>query len=269
MEFHKLHSLGNHFMLLTQEDCPILYTQEVQRFADPKTGVGFDQLLYITKHEQPDTFLYRIFNADGQEVSQCGNGTRAVACFRYHTTGATHTRLISRESDMQVEYKNDEHIITTFPLPHCLPEQIPTTLIPNADTRYTLELLDRTWNFFATNVGNPHILITNWQAGDPPLTAIGAACNQHPAFPEGVNISIGCWSEKHIELQIYERGVGLTNACGSAALAAASLLIQQKAIQPICTVNMPGGSVHINWEDHSQLKMSGPACYVYVGRGFL
>ncbi len=279
LEFAKMHGLGNHFMvvdLVTQH--ADVGSERARAWGDPYTGVGFDQLLVIEPPTDPDAdFRMRIFNSDGSEARQCGNGARCVAWYVAHrqlspkpelvlqTAGGT---IVSRRIDADtVEVDMGE--------PHTEPERIPfdaaapeVTVIADLPATYELAIDGGSRRFTTVSMGNPHAVVFVESLADTPVAELGAELVAHPAFPEGVNVGF-CQvvDGSFVRLRVYERGVGETRACGSGACAAVVAARLLGRVGPRVKVSLPGGKVRIGWQEPgSTVKMTGPATLVFEGR---
>ena len=279
LEFAKMHGLGNDFMVLdlVTQSLPI-EAEQVRVWSDRHTGVGFDQLLAIEPPTDPEAdFRYRIYNADGSEVEQCGNGARCAA--RYvalrrlspkpelvlqTTTRPIVTRLIS-EDTVEVDMGEPDT------RPHAVPFD-PTAngsgAVPVSAAVYELDVDGVPWRFTPVSMGNPHAVLFIDSVADAPVETLGPALVGHPVFPEGANIGF-CQvvDPGFVRLRVYERGVGETRACGTGACAAAVAAQLLGFAGQRVKVSLPGGKVRISWQGTgSSVKMTGPAALVYEGR---
>jgi diaminopimelate epimerase len=271
--FHKMHGLGNDFVLIDASKQAInLTTQQLVSLAHRKLGVGFDQLLIIQSAESTDDYdyLYRIFNQDGSEVSQCGNGARCVGLYLHKFEGLGNTSWVLKTLSglMQVKWLRDDYFsVDLFP-PKFSPAHIPMTCSEELLT-YSVEREGVVYNFAAVNVGNPHICIFMRNEAEYDYVKVGELLSVHPLFPEGVNVGFACITpDDVIKLQVYERGVGLTLACGSGACAVAvSALRLAKISDRIVNVQQPGGDSSVEWVgDEAKIILSGGASYVFEGK---
>ncbi len=270
IRFTKMHGLGNDFMVLDgiNQTLP-LNAKKIRQLSNRHTGVGFDQCLMIEPPKTPDyDFHYRIYNADGTEVGQCGNGARCLAVFirDKKLSNQSQYRVKTNTSDLLLEVKSGNEVWVEFNEPSFSPSSIPLKHEVQADY-YPFELNDVTHYLHCLSVGNPHgIMIVN-ELSDDLIEQYGLRLSQHPTFLEGANISFAAMrSKQHVDLRVFERGAGETNACGSAALAtAACLRLFHKAAQRI-TVTLPGGQLTINWQGLGhKINFTGPAVSVFDG----
>lgn len=271
LRFSKMHGLGNDFMVIdavTQE--VNLSSEQIAAFADRHTGIGFDQLLLVAAPTDPGAdFWYRIYNADGSQAEQCGNGARCIAQFvernslasrpelRWQTVNGCITTVCVGD---QVEVDMGE--------PRLHPASIPTTACIDETTHtIPIEVEDQIYHAVPVSVGNPHAVLFVNSVIDAPVLELGAQLTRHQVFPEGANIEFCEVVEPgFVRLRVFERGVGETRACGSGACAAVVAGVLTDRLRDRVKVSLPGGKVRISWPGpgHS-LKMVGPAALVYEG----
>ncbi len=229
LEFTKMHGLGNDFMvvdLVTQR--AYLDSVTIQRLADRHFGVGFDQLLIVEPPDLPDVdFKYRIFNADGSEVEQCGNGVRCFARFVHERqlTTKTKIRVQTKAGIVEPELGANGWVRVNMGYPKFLPQEIPFVAEENEDTEglYSLALAEeKSININVVNMGNPHAVTIVSDVLTADVAKIGPQVESHVSFPERVNAGfMQILNEKQVRLRVFERGVGETLACGTGACAAA------------------------------------------------
>ena len=238
MQFSKMHGLGNDFVVVDAVTQNAYFTPEtIKRLADRHRGIGFDQLLIVEPPYDPDLdFHYRIFNADGSEVSQCGNGARCFARF------VTLKGLIWE------------------------PNKIPFTA-NKFEKNYILRTDVQTVLCGAVSMGNPHCVVQVDNIETANVAELGPLLESHERFPERVNAGfMQVVNRNHIKLRVYERGAGETQACGSGACAAAAVGMMQGLLDNKVQVDLPGGSLLIEWEGvGSPLYMTGDATHIYDG----
>lgn len=271
LHFSKMHGLGNDFMVIDGVTQDVnLTAEQIVAFADRHTGVGFDQLLMVAAPTDPDAdFWYRIYNADGTQAEQCGNGARCIALFveRNHLASRPELRwqtvngsILTRCVGDQVEVDMGEPRLTA-PL-------IPTTE-PIDDTTHTISITvdETTYHAVPVSVGNPHAVLFVDSVIDAPVGEVGAQLTRHAVFPEGANIEFCEVVEPgFVRLRVFERGVGETRACGSGACAAVVAGVLTDRLRGRVKVSLPGGKVRISWPGPGHtLKMIGPATLVYDG----
>ena len=266
-----MHALGNDFIIIDSLQKDIHLSPENIRFlADRHTGIGCDQVLclYDSNKDGIDA-NYIIYNADGSEVSQCGNGARCIAAYLWHNQAWEDKKEITvatRTGTIRMYLQTDKQIKVDMGTPKLAPEAIPIQAKKYAKT-YTLNILEQNIQFSAVSMGNPHAIIKVDNITSAPVAAIGQAMQQQAFFADGINIGfMQIIDNKHIKLRVYERGVGETNACGSGACAAVVAGSIGYNLAPQVSVELLGGNITINWkgEKHS-VWMTGPATFVYKG----
>lgn len=273
LQFTKMHGLGNDFVMIDAIHQSVSLSPEQLRFlSDRHFGVGCDQVLLVEKSTRTDAdFRYRIFNADGSEVGQCGNGARCFA--RYvrdqQLNLSTVIRVETQSSLLTLTHNEDNTISVNMGVPKFKPNQIPllAELAEIQKTDYILEVEGKTIHFGAVSMGNPHAVLQVEQLDRAPVHILGPALEQHALFPERANIGFMQIDNQHaIQLRVYERGVGETVACGSGACAAAVIGIMQQLLTTPVTVTLPGGSLVIDWQGEGQpVIMTGTATTVFEG----
>ena len=280
IHFAKMHGLGNDFMVLDAVSEELQYPPEqIQCWSDRHTGIGFDQLLVIEPPTDPDVdFRYRIFNADGSEAEQCGNGARCVAKFiadrglctrqsvRLQTAnGQIETRLLD---DGQVEVNMGVPGLAAAAVP-CDPSKAESSVSSDTVTRHhLLDSDDVSFELIALSMGNPHGVIQVADIASINVAGIGATLTSHPFFPEKANIGFSQIVDPNfIRLRVFERGVGETRACGTGACAAVVAGRLSGVLDERVKVSLPGGKVRIRWQGpDSPVRMIGPATLVYEGQ---
>ncbi|WLV39561.1 diaminopimelate epimerase [Morganella morganii] len=270
MQFTKMHGLGNDFMVVDAVTQNIYFSPElICRLADRHTGVGFDQLLVVEAPYDPELdFHYRIFNADGSEVAQCGNGARCFARF-VRLKGLTNKRDIrvsTQSGRMVLTIADDDNVRVNMSVPEFEPALVPFRAVKEEKT-YIIRAAERTVLCGVVSMGNPHCVIQVESTETAEVEVIGPVLESHERFPERANIGfMQILSRDHIRLRVYERGVGETQACGSGACAAVSVGIRQGLLAENVQVDLPGGTLFISWEGEGKpLFMTGPATHVYDG----
>lgn len=277
LKFTKMHGLGNDFMVIdgiNQKFNPS--TAPIAAWAQRHTGVGFDQLLLIEAPRQAEAdFRYRIFNADGSEVEQCGNGARCFARFVYDK-GLTSKKQIVVETagGVIMPRLNDDGLVTVdMGVPLLAPEQIPFAAIDEDDARsisHHLVIGNETVSVTCINMGNPHAVIVVENIEQAPVHRLGAAIENHKQFPQRVNVGfMQIVAPRRIRLRVFERGVGETQACGTGACAAVVAGISLGLLgddEPV-EVNLPGGQLLISWQQQpdAHVWMTGPTQSVFDG----
>ncbi len=273
LRFTKMHGLGNDFMVIDAIHQQVNLTKaQIATLGRRDIGVGFDQCLLVESSDTPSIdFFYRIFNADGQEVGQCGNGARCLARFLYHH-GLTKKSLLTVSTPttkMQLQLNNDDTVTVSFAPPKLTPKDIPL-LFPESRPTYTLSLDSGPCTFHAIQVGNPHAVILVSDLSTVEVAGIGKELSENPAFPQQTNVGfIQILNPQEIQLRVYERGCGETRACGSGAVAAAAIGRLYHHLNEHVSVHLPGGTLTVDWRDPSgPLLLTGPATFIYEGTLF-
>lgn len=270
IEFTKMHGLGNDFVVIDAITQQIkLSSSQVRSLADRHFGIGCDQLLLVEKSQIPEAdFRYRIFNADGGEVEQCGNGARCFALF-VREKGLTGKNIIQVETAgglIELRVENDL-VRVDMGVPEFQPEKIPFITESRATT-YSLVADNISYVIGAVSMGNPHAVVQVENVDTANVEYIGAVIESNKQFPNRVNVGfMEINSRNNIRLRVYERGVGETLACGTGACAAVAVGHVQGLLDDTVTVSLKGGKLTINWsgEGHS-LYMTGPAKTVFQGK---
>jgi diaminopimelate epimerase len=270
LKFTKMQGLGNDFVVIDSYTSPItLNTEQIRRISDRRFGVGCDQLLLVEKPTQSIAdFRYRIFNADGGEVEQCGNGARCFARFVFDK-GLTAKTKICVETAGGIIYPElgDNGLVTVdMGLPKFEPSQIPFVADEIASV-YPLLVEDHVVQISVVSMGNPHAVQVVEDLDQAPVIHDGAMIEMHPRFPQRVNAGfMQIMAEHHIRLRVFERGAGETLACGTGACAAAVAGIRLGHLQSPVQVDMRGGTLSVAWAGgESSVMMTGPAVAVYDG----
>ncbi|WMO18209.1 diaminopimelate epimerase [Vibrio alginolyticus] len=273
MHFHfsKMHGLGNDFMVVDCITQNVFFSQDlIRRLADRHTGVGFDQLLVVEAPYDPETdFHYRIFNADGSEVEQCGNGARCFARF-VRLKGLTNKYSISvstKKGKMILNIEDDGGVTVNMGVPEFEPNKIPFKAKQKEKT-YIMRAGDNTLFCGAVSMGNPHVVTVVDDVDTAEVETLGPLLESHERFPERVNAGfMQVMSRDHIRLRVYERGAGETQACGSGACAAVAVGILQGLLDENVKVSLPGGELRIAWQGPGKpLFMTGPTTHVFDGQ---
>jgi diaminopimelate epimerase len=256
LHFHKMHGLGNDFVIVDGREQEAAITPELARaIADRHRGVGCDQLILIGKSDEADVSM-RIWNHDGGEVESCGNASRCVVALTGATTIETPAGVIegsSAGSEVEVSIREPRFGWDDIPLSYAMD----TTDLPLA--------WDTLKHGFAVNVGNPHIIFFVDDPDKVPLDVFGPRVENDPAFPERVNVHVAAVREDGIHMRSWERGAGLTLACGTGACATAVAAIATKRATSPVAVHMPGGTLTIAWRPGETIRMRGAATHVFEG----
>ena len=270
LRFTKMHGLGNDFMVLDLiSQHAHIQPKHAKAWGDRHTGVGFDQLLLVEAPTNPDVdFRYRIFNSDGSEVEQCGNGARCFARFVVdkRLTVKKQIRVETKGGVIELNLRPDGQVTVDMGAPRLVPEQIPFQADAEA-LSYAVEVDGQSVQLAAVSMGNPHAVIEVDDVEAAAVALLGPALQSSAAFPQSANIGFAqVVARDHIRLRVYERGVGETLACGSGACAAAAVLMRRGCVDRNVTVSLPGGDLQLQWpDDASEVIMSGPAAFVFEG----
>jgi diaminopimelate epimerase len=276
IKFSKMHGLGNDFVVIDAISQKLRLTPEKIRFiADRHFGIGCDQILLVEIPESSSVdFRYRIFNADGSEVENCGNGARCFARFvrDRKLTGKKIIKVETAGGLIELNVQDDEQVSVNMGVPRLLPEQIPFTgenksVLSRAVT-YPLSVAGKTLQISAVSMGNPHAvqIVDNVKTAE--VETLGPLIENHPQFPARVNAGfMQIVSRDEINLRVYERGAGETLACGTGACAAVVAGRLRGLLNEKVKVNLPGGSLRIEWPDETApVIMTGPAEFVFHGQ---
>ncbi|MEY4960303.1 MAG: hypothetical protein RL610_482 [Pseudomonadota bacterium] len=268
-KFTKMQGLGNDFVVIDAVNQSVCLSPAQRRLlADRHFGVGCDQILLVEGAVGDADFRYRIYNADGGEVEQCGNGAR---CFvRY-----VHDRGMTQKNEIRVETSGgliiprleaNGEVSVNMGMPKFEPKQIPFIAEKRAMT-YSIDISGRQVEISAVSLGNPHAVQLVEDVDGAPVITEGALIENHPSFPKRVNAGyMQVVDRTHIRLRVYERGAGETLACGTGACAAVVIGIERGLLQSTVQVNMRGGDLTVRWEGEDQpVWMTGPAVTVFDG----
>lgn len=258
VRFHKMHGLGNDFVVIDGRETPVaLDNGQVRAIANRRTGIGCDQLIVIEPSSVADARM-RIFNADGGEVEACGNATRCVV------------RLLGEDARIEtmagILHGTSDALGATVDMgtPRFDWETIPLSYA--MDTRDMPVGWDGLERPTAVNVGNPHVIFFVPDTDAVPLDAIGPVVETDPLFPDRINVNVATIVHRSaIRLRVWERGVGLTQACGTGACATAVAAIRLGLADGPVTVTLPGGDLVIDWRPGGSIRMTGPATHVFTG----
>lgn len=271
IQFTKMHGLGNDFVVIDAINQDIELSEEQIRYiADRHFGVGCDQLLLVEAAESDDVdFIYRIFNADGGEVEQCGNGARCFAVF-VREKGLSDKNSIVVETNtgvISLYIDQDGQVTVDMGVPEFAPWKIPF----NADTRldeYALDVSGEVLKIGAVSLGNPHAVTIVENVDRTDVDKLGREIEHHALFPNRVNAGfMQIINNAHIRLRVFERGAGETLACGTGACAAVVIGHLQGHLAEEVEVELPGGSLLIRWQgEASPVMMTGPATTVFEGK---
>lgn len=259
-KFSKMHGLGNDFMMINAVDQSFTaQPEQIRAWANRHTGVGFDQCIVVTPATGNETdFVYHIYNADGNEVEQCGNGARCVAEF-------IHLQGLSQQSRLRL----------ATPFDHLTAERLQPGLISlqfaapkSVQCQQSLSHRGETLTYTDVQLANPHAVLLVDEVAVAPVATLGGELAQHSRFTQGCNIEfVQVVSPERVRVRVRERGVGETLACGTGAIAAVVACAEMGRVAQEVTVSLPGGELLIAWAgQNTAITMTGPAVMVYDGK---
>lgn len=271
LRFTKMHGLGNDFVvidLITQRYR--LRQKDILSICDRHLGIGCDQLLVVEYPQSPDVdFRYRIYNCDGNEVEQCGNGARCFAKFvrDKKLTGKQTIKVETSTGNIELFITQDQQVLVNMGKPRLKPMEIPFTASQKA-SHYTIEANGQSLTIGAVSMGNPHCTTVVANVAQAEVETLGPILECHPSFPHKVNVGfMEITDRQHIKLRVFERGVGETLACGTGACAAVVAGQIQGLLGHTVTVELPGGQLLIEWRGEGHpVMMTGPASNVFEGQ---
>lgn len=270
VRFTKMQGLGNDFVILEALSRPLsLSAGQVRHLADRRLGIGCDQLLVVGPATGPHAdFRYGIYNADGSDAEQCGNGVRCIA--RYlHDSGMTPKRELRLESAagaIETRLEPDGTVRVEMGVPRLEPGQIPFQAAARAPV-YDLEVGAQVVSISAVSMGNPHAVLVVDEVDRAPVDLLGPAIESHPRFPQRANVGfLQVVDPTHARLRVFERGAGETRACGTGACAAVVAGRLRNLLAEQVTVGLPGGELVVSWAGEGMsVRMTGPAVWVFEG----
>lgn len=270
MRFTKMHGLGNDFVVVDAGDSDVPDRDTLRRLGDRNTGIGFDQLLWLEPPHSPDADIYyRVFNVDGHEAGQCGNGARCIARFlsgRVANEDRREFNLEHRGGMVHAVIEDDGTVSVELSVPEFAPEKIPFTA-PEERRTYAIDIPHETLEIGVVSVGNPHAVLEVDAIDDAPVARIGALLESHDRFPNHANISfMQVVDANHVRLRVFERGVGETSACGTGACAAMVIGRSIGKLADSVIVELPGGRLRVRWKGPgSTVWLTGEAVTVFEG----
>jgi diaminopimelate epimerase len=271
LEFTKMHGTGNDFVVIDGINQKVaLSAAQIRHISDRHFGVGCDQLLLVEASDRNDAeFRYRIFNADGGEVEQCGNGARCFARFVVER-GMTESKSIPVETAgglIHLILEEDDRVTVDMGEPNFNPEALPFNA-KGTPEYHELLLNGEKYAIGAVSIGNPHAVLLVDSVSEAPVKNLGPLIESHERFPQRVNVGfMEIVDRNHIRLRVYERGAGETLACGTGACAAVAIGIRNRLLDESVQAELRGGDLTICWSgEGSRLLMTGPAETVYEGR---
>ena len=268
LSFTKMHGLGNDFIVFEASDATLPDAARWRQLADRRTGIGFDQALVLQPPKRTATDLYyRIFNADGSEVEQCGNGARCIASLVAQQRGTQQLRMDSLGGLINAELRADGQVALDMGIPDFNPAALPFIADAAADS-YRIAVNGQQVDIGAVSMGNPHAVLLVADVTTAAVATLGPALEIHARFPLRVNVGfMQIVSIEQINLRVFERGVGETQACGTGACAAVAVGRKRGVLADTVRVNLPGGQLSIHWSGPgAHLWMTGPAVSVFKGQ---
>ncbi|KUJ82929.1 diaminopimelate epimerase [Microbulbifer flavimaris] len=271
LKFTKMHGLGNDFVMLDAISQRVkLSPDKIRRLADRNLGVGCDQVLLVEAPRNPDAdFRYRIYNADGSEVENCGNGARCFARFvrERRLTGKNQLTVETAAGLLRLSLLERDQVSVDMGVPVLEPADVPFDADRRAPT-YPLEVDGEVYTVSAVSMGNPHAVLLVEDVATAPVHKLGPLIERHARFPNRVNVGfLQLDSPEEARLRVFERGVGETRACGTGACAAAVAARLRDLVDDSVKIHLPGGALTIHWSGPGQpVTMTGPATTVYHGQ---
>ena len=268
--FHKMHGLGNDFILLDLRHQEFAINQDVAtQLANRHTGIGCDQILILRKPANDQQLAsFEIWNADGSRAEQCGNGVRCLGLYLFQRLEAPAGQFVlgGPAGIVKIECLDDGQVRVDMGQPAFEAHRVPV-LLEAIDGWYPLEIDQTHYRLGAASMGNPHALMLVDDINTTDVTRLGAAISQHPAFPQGCNAGFAEIVDRgNIRLRVFERGAAETRACGSGACAAMSILRRADLVDQTVNVTQAGGNLIITWTGGEKpVIMTGPATHVFKG----
>ena len=271
--FTKYHGLGNDFILIDnrRSNEPYLSPELAIKYCDRHFGIGADGVIFLLP-DSGDTYRMRIFNSDGSEPEMCGNGIRCLAKFMQDLEILALDNSYSIQTNaglMGIKLNADGQITVDMGEPRLLAQEIPTTLAESDQKviNLPLEVDGKVWNITTVSMGNPHCITFVTDVDSIPLTELGVKFEQHLGFPQRTNTEfIEVVNSSYIKMRVWERGAGITLACGTGACASVVAGVLNGKCDRLCTVNLPGGNLKINWDiSTNHVLMTGTADKVFTG----
>lgn len=269
LAFTKMHGLGNDFMVFDAPPDGPPSAEALRRLADRHTGIGFDQALMLEPpHREGTAVFYRVFNADGREVEQCGNGARCIASIVGARRGQGPGVLVMDSAGglVRARVRDDGLVSVAMGVPNFDPASLPFEASGEASV-YPLAVGDRTVEIGAVSIGNPHAVIRVPAVTEAPVDRLGPAIEHHPRFPKRTNVGfMEVVDSGHVRLRVHERGTGETRACGTGACGAVAVGRRHGLLGEEVNVDLPGGRLTVQWKGVGEpIWLTGPAQTSYQG----
>jgi diaminopimelate epimerase len=270
IDFTKMHGVGNDFVVFdAPADASVLRPERLRALADRRTGIGFDQALVLEAPRRGESAVfYRVFNSDGDEVEQCGNGARCIAAL-LHQRGLAPQGAITLDSPagpIPARIDAKERVSVDMGVPDFDPRSLPFQAPREADS-YPLEVLGQTLQIAAVSLGNPHAVLTVAAVDEAPVAQLGPAIERHARFPRRVNAGfLQIVARGEVRLRVYERGAGETQSCGTGACAAVAVGRRRGLLDAEVRVGVRGGELRVNWAGPGEhIWLSGPVQISFQG----
>ncbi len=269
LEFTKMHGLGNDFLVFSAADDAVPTAAQLRALADRHTGIGFDQALVLGAPKRSGSqVFYRIFNADGGEVEQCGNGARCVAALVAKRLGLGPGEIVmdSPAGPVPARVRADGLVSVAMGVPDFAPARVPF-LADGEAPAYSLEAGGETLEIGAVSIGNPHAVIRVAKVADAAVDRLGPAVENHPRFPRRTNVEfLEIVTRTQVRLRVHERGVGETQACGTGACGAVAVGRLRGWLDAEVAVEVPGGRLSVEWSAAGEpIWLTGPTAIAFEG----
>lgn len=275
LEFSKYHGLGNDFILIDNRHStqPLIDQEQALKICDRHFGIGADGVILALPGENGSSYSMRIFNSDGSEPEMCGNGIRCLAQFITELEGKEEIGKLypihTKAGVITPKIEGNGQVRVDMGLPELFAPNIPTTLASEGEKviNHPLSVLDQTWFVTCVSMGNPHCIIFVEDVEAIDLAKIGPEFEHHAVFPQRINTEfIQVVSKDYLKMRVWERGAGITLACGTGACASVVAAVLNQKSDRCCTVELPGGCLKIEWSNtDNHLYMTGPAQKVFSG----
>jgi len=276
IEFTKYHGLGNDFILIDNRCAltPLITPEMAIRMCDRHFGIGADGVIFALPGQEGTDYTMRIFNSDGSEPEMCGNGIRCLAAFLTELEGISRSKdyylIHTLAGVIRPQLTDDGQVRVDMGSPRLLAQEIPTTLAP-VDSKVInlpLEIADQNWHITCVSMGNPHCITFVEDVASIPLEIIGPEFEHHPVFPQRTNTEfIQVVNPHHLKMRVWERGAGITLACGTGACASLVAGVLNNLCDRMAIIELPGGNLEIEWSETDQrIYMTGPAERVFTGK---
>jgi diaminopimelate epimerase len=269
IDFTKMHGVGNDFIVFdVPPDSARLTPERLRALADRRTGIGFDQALMLEPaHRAGTQAFYRVFNSDGDEVEQCGNGARCIAAL-LHARGQAAGGELALESPAGIVHARlaGAGVAVDMGIPNFDPRSLPFDAPQEADS-YPLEVAGQTLEIGAVSLGNPHAVLTVPAVDAAPVATLGPAIERHARFPRRVNAGfLEVRAPTEVRLRVYERGAGETQSCGTGACAAVAVARRRGQLGPAVRVGVRGGELQVHWAGMGEhIWLTGPTAISFAG----